>query len=61
MIMNAKHESGYLHRLIEWFDLTREADSNNYCKIATSKQTKTMELVHNNGPRSTLLPISRVK
>ena len=26
MIMNAKHESGYLHRLIEWFDLTREAD-----------------------------------
>ena len=52
MIMNAKHESGYLHR---------EADSNNYRKIATSKQTKTMELVHNNGPRSTLLPISRVK
>ena len=61
LIMNAKHESGYLHRLIEWFYLTREADSNNYCKIATSKQTKTMELVHNNGMRSTLLPISRVK
>ena len=61
LIMNTKHESGYLHRLIEWFYLTSETDSNNYCEIATSKQTKTMELVHNNGMRSTLLPISRVK
>ena len=61
LIMNTKHESGYLHRLIEWFYFARETDSNNYCKKATSKQTKTMELVHNNGMRSILLPISRVK
>ena len=33
--------------VIEWFYLTRETNTNNYCKIATSKQKKTMELVHN--------------
>ena len=30
----------------EWFYLTCETDTNNYCKIATSKQKKTMELAH---------------
>ena len=44
-------------RLITWssiyvlntciFYLTHETDTNNYCKIATSKQKKTIELVHN--------------
>ena len=34
--------------LIEGFYLTRETDTNIYCKIATNcKQKKRMELVHN--------------
>ena len=33
--------------IIERFYLTRETDNNNYCKIASNKQKKTIELVHN--------------
>ena len=33
--------------MIDWFYLTRKTGNNNWCKIATSKQKKTMELVHN--------------
>ena len=33
--------------ILQMFYLTRETDTINYCKIATSKQKKTMELVHN--------------
>ena len=35
------------------FYLTRETDTNNYCKIATSKQKKAMELVRNSWKFST--------
>ena len=31
----------------KWFYLTCETGTNSYCKIATSEQKKTMELVHN--------------
>ena len=31
----------------EKFKFDPETDTKNYCKIATSKQKKTMELVHN--------------
>jgi len=33
--------------IIERFYLTRETDNNNYYKIASNKQKKTIELVHN--------------
>ena len=33
------------NRVIYW---NRETDNNNYCKIATNKQKKAIELVHNN-------------
>ena len=39
--------------ILQKFYLTRETDTNNYCKIATSKQKKTMELVHNSEKFST--------
>ena len=46
--------------LLEWFYLNHETDNNNLCKIATNKQKKTMELVHNSA-LSIPIPISRVK
>ena len=48
--------------IIEWFYLNRETDNNNWCNIATNKQKKTIELVHNSVWYFTnVLPISRVK
>ena len=35
------------NNIIERFCLTRETYNNNYCKIASNKQKKTIELVHN--------------
>ena len=32
---------------IERFYLTRETVNDNYCKVVTNKQKKTIELVHN--------------
>ena len=32
--------------MVERIYLTRETENNDWCKLATSKQKKTMELVH---------------
>ena len=39
--------------LLERFFLTRKTVNNNQCKIATNKQKKTIELVHNSAYYST--------
>ena len=39
--------------ILQMFYLTSETETNNYCKIATSKQKKALELVHNSEKFST--------
>ena len=51
--LSPSKEENASQRVLEWFYLNREIDTNKWCKIAKGKQKKTIELVHNSAQYST--------